>query len=321
MGVMTNRPTLIVALAAATVSVLANAGPDIDEATSSRPDAGSTPPSSRQVVGLNAAGTNTLARVSGRLSVSSTSTSFVAAPIDSVDMFTFEVQEPADFEAGVAVSTPFETSLWLFYLKPLGGGQYEARPVAGNNAKDVGASYSQVTFPPNSTKYEFGTYAIAITLRGVRPFGYDASGLPTELFENPAPDQTGLMLPFATDSVLKIWGGEVTGGGDYGVQLTGATFIPVTSGAGICGSQLAGTCFEAHSQSQGCNDIDCCTLVCGLDAFCCSVQWDSQCAQLALQNCVMLECPTDACPADLNDDGSVNGADLGDLLSRWGSCY
>lgn len=302
---------------ATALAPLANAGPDIDEATSSRPDAGATPATARQVRGLNAVGGTSLGRVSG--SVSAAPVAFKAAPTDMVDMFMFEVTSPSAFTAGVEPSTPFETSLWLFYLKPVSGGGFEARPVAGNNAKFVGASYSQVSFPPGSTGYLSGVYAIAITQRGVRPYGYDSSGSPVELFDPPAVDQTGLMLPISTEAVLRIWGGNPTTGGAYGVAVSGATFIPGTTGTGLCGSQLAGSCFES-GVAKGCDDVTCCTTVCGIDAFCCGVLWDELCAQLAFQNCVIFECPDPVCPADLNDDGQVNGSDLGIMLSAWGPC-
>lgn len=293
------------------------AGPDIDEATSSRPDAGATPASARQVRGFNAVGGTTLGRLSG--SVSAAPAGFQAAPTDMVDMFMFQVTTPSTFTATVEPSTPFETSLWLFFLKPVSGGGFEARPVAGNNAKEVGASYSQVSFPPGSTAYQSGVYAIAITQRGVRPFGYDGTGSPVQLFAAPTIDETGLMLPISTEAVLRIWGGEPTTGGAYGVEVAGATFIPGTNGSGLCGSQQAGSCFLAGG-AKGCDDVTCCTLVCGIDAFCCGVQWDELCAQLAFQNCVIFECPDPVCPADLNDDGSVDGTDLGLMLSAWGPC-
>jgi hypothetical protein len=31
-------------------------------------------------------------------------------------------------------------------------------------------------------------------------------------------------------------------------------------------------------------------------------------------------CPGTPCPPDLNDDGAVNGQDLGVLLGAWGPC-
>ncbi len=293
------------------------AGPDIDEATSSRPDAGATPASARQVRGLNAVGGTVLGRVSG--TVTAAPVAFQAAPTDMVDMFMFQVTTPSTFTATVAEMTPFETSLWLFFLKPTNGGGFEARPVAGNNAKFVGASYSQVSFPPGSTGYVSGVYAIAITQRGVRPYGYNASGTPVQLFNAPAVDQTGLMLPISTEAVLRIWGGNPTTGGAYGVDVEGATFIPPTTGTGECGSQFAGSCFEQHS-TKGCDDVACCTTVCQIDAFCCGASWDSLCATLAVQNCVIFECPDPVCPADLNDDGQVDGSDLGLMLSAWGPC-
>ncbi|MFO0873730.1 MAG: hypothetical protein U0575_07125 [Phycisphaerales bacterium] len=66
-----------------------------------------------------------------------------------------------------------------------------------------------------------------------------------------------------------------------------------------------GCCFGPHG-STGCNNAKCCDLVCQVDAACCTVAWDAGCANEAYAIC---------CPGDFNDDGLVNGADLGDLLS------
>ncbi len=45
---------------------------------------------------------------------------------------------------------------------------------------------------------------------------------------------------------------------------------------GPCGS--AGDCCTAHA-TPGCEDEDCCNLVCGCDSFCCDVEWDINCAE------------------------------------------
>jgi hypothetical protein len=291
----------------------AHAGPDIDEATSSRPDAGATPATARQIRGLNLSGSTVLGRVSGTVS---SATALVAGVSDVVDMFVFSVADPATFEATVERGVGFETSLWLFALKPASGGTYEARPVAGNNAKFEGAAYSSVTFPPGD--YEPGLFALALTQRGIRPKTYDTGG-PVEMFTQPPPSQTGLMLPINQRMVLKVWQGYTDSGGTYGVQVQGASFIASTPGTGECGSQFAGSCFTAHSP-KGCDDLICCTTVCQIDAFCCSANWDSLCATLAAQNCVLFECSNPTCPADLNDDGQVDGGDLGLMLSAWGPC-
>lgn len=54
---------------------------------------------------------------------------------------------------------------------------------------------------------------------------------------------------------------------------------------------------------------DCRTDVCAVDPYCCNVQWDVVC-----QIRVTEICP---CAFDLDGDGSVDGADLGILLSNW----
>lgn len=51
-----------------------------------------------------------------------------------------------------------------------------------------------------------------------------------------------------------------------------------------CGDPATGDCCEANG-SAFCDDQTCCELVCGLDAFCCDVEWDDDCAELAMQIC------------------------------------
>ncbi len=52
-----------------------------------------------------------------------------------------------------------------------------------------------------------------------------------------------------------------------------------------CGNATAGSCYESNG-SIGCNNADCCTLICEeFDAFCCEVSWDGICAQLAATEC------------------------------------
>lgn len=50
-----------------------------------------------------------------------------------------------------------------------------------------------------------------------------------------------------------------------------------------CGGQ-AGSCFTART-TPGCGDIDCCETICTADAFCCSVEWDQECADAAATQC------------------------------------
>lgn len=49
-----------------------------------------------------------------------------------------------------------------------------------------------------------------------------------------------------------------------------------------CGT--GGSCAEAHAE-PGCDDPSCCTTVCNFDSFCCDVEWDAACVDLATANC------------------------------------
>lgn len=58
---------------------------------------------------------------------------------------------------------------------------------------------------------------------------------------------------------------------------------PATCGAG------AGTCCDPNG-SPGCEDKACCKQICDLDPFCCELEWDGICADLALDMCD-IDCP------------------------------
>ncbi len=93
----------------------------------------------------------------------------------------------------------------------------------------------------------------------------------------------------------------------------------ITLSAVICGSDCGipacgtgGHCGLSRSE-PGCEDVDCCTAVCFEDPFCCLVRWDESCVQTQVVVC------GPEVGGDLNDDGRVDGADLGILLSLWGT--
>ena len=56
-----------------------------------------------------------------------------------------------------------------------------------------------------------------------------------------------------------------------------------------CGVATAGSCFFPHL-SPGCSDGDCCVEVCDDDPLCCTLVWDSTCAEAALIACEPPEC-------------------------------
>lgn len=57
-----------------------------------------------------------------------------------------------------------------------------------------------------------------------------------------------------------------------------------------CGGSLSGDCLIPH-EYPSCNDGGCCDAVCGMDAFCCEVQWDETCAAEAWEACVSCGAP------------------------------
>ncbi len=80
-------------------------------------------------------------------------------------------------------------------------------------------------------------------------------------------------------------------------------------GGGECGDPGAGSCFEPH-ETPACSDLSCCEGVCQLDPTCCSINWDSLCASIALQLCASScqpICPSgsilelETCGTSLND--------------------
>ena len=85
-----------------------------------------------------------------------------------------------------------------------------------------------------------------------------------------------------------------------------------------CGNPDAGSCFIGHS-TPGCDDEQCCQIVCSLDGICCEHQWEGLCAGMAHKLCV--DCPavtcTPKCLADLSGNGSVGPEDLASLLASW----
>lgn len=83
-----------------------------------------------------------------------------------------------------------------------------------------------------------------------------------------------------------------------------------------CGDPNAGSALAAH-WNPGSSDACCCNWVCASDAFCCATGWDALCVSKAAGCAAQCAVP---CPADLNGDHAVDGADLGLMLGNWGPC-
>jgi hypothetical protein len=79
-----------------------------------------------------------------------------------------------------------------------------------------------------------------------------------------------------------------------------------------------GSCGEVHP-TPGCEDISCCSITCdinaGGDSFCCDVEWDSTCVDLAVALCGIFQY---TCEAPAYDNDCVSGAVMlanGDTVS------
>lgn len=77
------------------------------------------------------------------------------------------------------------------------------------------------------------------------------------------------------------------------------------SGGTTDGCPGSGSCCEANG-TPGCDDVDCCDTVCGIDAFCCDVSWDSSCADEAADLCDGCGGSTSSCPSE-GDCCAANG--------------
>lgn len=80
---------------------------------------------------------------------------------------------------------------------------------------------------------------------------------------------------------------------------------------GVC-TDGEGDCFVANG-TVGCDDADCCEMVCAIDPFCCSTAWDTLCAQEAQNLC------SPSCPCDSDGNGVIDAVDLLALLAGWGT--
>lgn len=72
--------------------------------------------------------------------------------------------------------------------------------------------------------------------------------------------------------------------GTFGLTPYRVRLECLATGCGpVCGPG-GGSCFEPSKQS-GCDDPECCDVVCVVDPACCSTQWDPECVQHAQQLC------------------------------------
>ena len=73
----------------------------------------------------------------------------------------------------------------------------------------------------------------------------------------------------------------------------------------VCGATAAAPCCAPHA-GMGCDDLDCETLICSADPFCCETQWDETCAAAAMDGCAACQGPM---PGDCCEPGETLGCD------------
>lgn len=89
----------------------------------------------------------------------------------------------------------------------------------------------------------------------------------------------------------------------------------LTAGGGAAWA-TSDCCLFGGLEGPGCDDFPCEQAVCDTDPFCCAIQWDADCAQLAGVICDV--CNPGPCSADLNGDTRVDSIDLNILLFSFG---
>ena len=72
----------------------------------------------------------------------------------------------------------------------------------------------------------------------------------------------------------------------------------------ICGESDAGNCFAVHA-GAGCDNADCCQIVCSIDPTCCILGWDQGCADLAAEFCG--SCGSEDAPSCADDTTGLPG--------------
>ncbi len=111
---------------------------------------------------------------------------------------------------------------------------------------------------------------------GFHPFGVDnlqwsaGSDCPWDL------NNDGVVGPPDLAALLAGWGNP------YGPADL-AALLAAWGPCNVCGPG-AGPCDQPNG-TPGCEDVECCELICSQDPFCCDVEWDQLCADAAIEQC------------------------------------
>ena len=112
---------------------------------------------------------------------------------------------------------------------------------------------------------------------------------------------------------------------DWYASPTAASFSGLDVAIGQTGpppacSPCSGDCCDSDGNgTPGCDDDECCNLVCDTAGFesCCDVEWTAACAAEAQEVCSDSVC-CGVCPTDVDGDGLTGAFDLAVLLGNWG---
>ena len=190
---------------------------------------------------------------------------------DFQDIFLIFIRNPQGFSAstvGPVGDAEFDTRLWLF--RPNGRGLLAA--------DDASADVLQTNLKGSADQGDFGipgpgVYGLAIGGSPTSPF----AGKNLSMFPPPPPGNTVAANKVGQQLPLSGWNPATGAIGSFRIAVTGVGFIPFACGEG-------GDCFKI-SNTPGCKDLSCCSLVCETDTFCCDVAWDFQCTSIARAIC------------------------------------
>jgi hypothetical protein len=112
-----------------------------------------------------------------------------------------------------------------------------------------------------------------------------------------------IAFPVRTGSELMIRVGGFGGDNEQGAGQLTIICGPDANNSQVCGAGN-GACDQANG-SAGCEDTDCCTDVCAVDAYCCDVEWDDTCRNEATGICGG---SFESCGGDTGDCITANGS-------------
>lgn len=188
-----------------------------------------------------------------------------ANPFDN----TFASTDIADPTCGFG-GTPFTNDVWFTFTASLTG-DYQLSTCQGPAPFDTGIEVYDAC-------PELGGL-----LLGCNDDGANCAAFASEFFFTMVEGQTYTIR-------IGGWGGAV-GATDFTITYVGD--------APSCGDPGTGDCCTATG-TPFCEDVECCSLICAADAFCCDTQWDQICANAAIAgctNCQVAPPPNDECAA------------------------